>query len=97
MKRKQKKRGGRSEEEKRKIYKKIFLLYTNVIVPQPPGPSLRFKSNLPERLALYGPNDLAEVSLHRKDKEGMKRNIITRLRRRRAPRPGRAGGRAGVS
>lgn len=37
---------------------------------QPPGPSVRFKSNFPESLKLYGPNDPAEVLLYRKTRRG---------------------------
>ena len=37
---------------------------------QPPGPSLSFKSNFPESLKLYGPNDPAEVLLYRKTRRG---------------------------
>lgn len=37
---------------------------------QPPGPSLSFKSNFPESLKLYGPNDTAEVLLYRKTRRG---------------------------
>lgn len=37
---------------------------------QPPGPLLSFKSNFPESLKLYGPNDPAEVLLYRKTRRG---------------------------
>lgn len=43
---------------------------------QPPGPSLSFKSNFPESLKLYGPNDPAEVLLYRKTRRGRNETLL---------------------
>ena len=53
----------------KELQRDIFL-HPNGVMLQPPGPSLSFKSNFPESLKLYGPNDTAEVLLYRKTRRG---------------------------
>lgn len=65
-----KKRKERKDREEISYKENFFFLYPNVIMLQPPGPSLSFKSNFPESLKLYGPNDPAEVLLYRKTRRG---------------------------
>lgn len=68
--RRMKKKRKERKERKGKELQRGGFLYPLVIMLQPPGPSFSFKSNFPESLKLYGPNDPVEVLLYRKTRRG---------------------------